>query len=460
MRVERRIKLIRQKGKIIWLRIVFSVWICGMLLNGSVAAGGAVEDLEESAFLLRAIAFSVSASPVPSSEHLREAYRMEGWDFEIYKAGHGTVDAKFQAAWRKKTDGSSDYWISVAGSSSINDWISDFDTSMVKFVNEDDLSAADSDMRIHRGFHRYAQAILDYPMRTPDGPDKQKLTVFLLKHPNQQVVLAGHCLGGAVVSIIGARLVSAGIDPGRIKIVTFGAPATGTLSFAEYFGSKLDVTRVVTRGDPLPLFPPKMIQGYSQWGRLVNWEMNDLPFYERHYKKKLLELALKKYYDKQATGQESVQKYSPAEKSMISGDKGIFVAAIRNELPIALTSEFPYMRKVLQESHHSLFGDVVIQSESGESPEQFEKIRIQAKVAGCDRILFASVRGQSVDDTQSPYHVVSLDQSLYRASDGRLLYAATYQKASKSFTPLAAFWMAAVAMRQDGDSWTGSGIYH
>ena len=425
--------------------IITALLICLILFSPSAAQAATQAEYEEARFLLRAMVMSVAASPGRGSELLQETMRQqENWQFASYVIEKGTVDAEILVAWRKNSDGPPDYWLSVADSDSLNDYLLDLDTGSVNFAKQNNLSAPYTDMGLHRGFHRHAQAILDLPIRTPFGTN-ETLTNFLLRNPDQKIVLAGHCLGGAAVVVLSARLVSLGVKPEQIRAVTFGAPSVGDKAFAQYFEKIIDVTRVVTTGDSMTLLPPRPIYGYLQWGRLVRWEMPELPTYERHYKKQHLNLALKKYFDlKSALG----QAVGPTSKGRV------YIATIQNELLSKWGgNDFSYMKMVLSETYRDLFGTFVQHPSNNASLSQFEQLRSLAAEAGCEYLLFASIWGQRYETTTFPYTLITLDQSLYRVSDGTLVYAASYQDGAPQFTPLVAVWAAATIMNTDADLW-------
>lgn len=429
----------RCKGPLILLLL------CFILYSPAASQAATHTELEEARFLMHAMAMNVAAAPGRGSELLQEALRQqENWQSASYVIEKGTVEAEILVSWRKNSDGSSDYWLAVAGSDSLNDWILDFDVAKVNFAKQNNLSAPYTDMGLHRGFNRHAQAILDLPIRTPIGTN-ETLANFLLRNPNQKIVLAGHCLGGSAVVVVSARLVSLGVNPEQIRVVTFGAPAVGDKAFTQYFEKIIDMTRVVTTGDTFSRLPPRPMFPYLQWGRLIRWEMPKLPSYERHYKKHQLDFALKKYLDLKLASDQSVGP---------STNGRVYIAAIQNELPSKWGGDdFPYMKMLLYDTYRDLFGRFVANSSNNASFSQFEQLRSQAAEAGCEYLLFASIWGQRHEDDTVPYTLITLDQALYRISDGSLVYAASYQDGARLFAPLEAVWMAATIMNTDASLW-------
>ena len=77
--------------------------------------------------------------------------------------------------------------------------------------------------KVHRGFHEFVQAGLTVKVQDDDG-DSKTLAEMLLANKERKVYLVGHSRGGAAATLSGARLISMGVNPEQIEIITFGAP--------------------------------------------------------------------------------------------------------------------------------------------------------------------------------------------------------------------------------------------
>ncbi|CAJ0604063.1 unnamed protein product [Cylicocyclus nassatus] len=77
------------------------------------------------------------------------------------------------------------------------------------------------------------------------------------KHPDYEIWVTGHSLGGAMASLAAYHIAITYKIPKRIKLVTFGEPRTGDAEYAIDFNKKIDYAfRVVNGRDPVPHVPP------------------------------------------------------------------------------------------------------------------------------------------------------------------------------------------------------------
>lgn len=119
-------------------------------------------------------------------------------------------------------------------------------------------------MRIHKGFLRQYLAI------------RKTLMEALQGHEDDEIVITGHSLGGALASLAALDLNSAGYK--MVYMVTFGAPRVGDQLFAERFeaaDSNCTSFRIFKDRDPIPqiLMSPKYFHVgkgllLDDWGNL------------------------------------------------------------------------------------------------------------------------------------------------------------------------------------------------
>jgi Lipase (class 3) len=92
------------------------------------------------------------------------------------------------------------------------------------------------------------------------------------KHPDYQMTLVGHSLGGAVAILAGLELLARGLSP---VLTTFGEPRLGNQAFVDYLGARFNISdnstdehalersrlrRVTHIDDPVPFLP------LEEWG--------------------------------------------------------------------------------------------------------------------------------------------------------------------------------------------------
>ena len=84
-------------------------------------------------------------------------------------------------------------------------------------------------------------------------------------HPDYQVIVTGHSLGGALANLCAADLRNQHVSP-LVDLYTFGAPRTGDQDLAAYITAQAPAQganyRVTHRDDPVPRVPPKSL-GYG-----------------------------------------------------------------------------------------------------------------------------------------------------------------------------------------------------
>ncbi len=122
-------------------------------------------------------------------------------------------------------------YIAVRGTSNIENAFVDVDLQLVENKH--------ARIRLHRGFAQAAEGIY--------GEIRPQLK------PDYQISTTGHSLGGAVALIVALFL---DVDRFNVEhVVTFGQPKITNIPGANTF-KHLNVTRVVTQGDLVPLVPP------------------------------------------------------------------------------------------------------------------------------------------------------------------------------------------------------------
>ncbi|KAL5391502.1 hypothetical protein DPSP01_001366 [Paraphaeosphaeria sporulosa] len=99
-----------------------------------------------------------------------------------------------------------------------------------------------------------------------------QLTEAINQHPDYEIVLVGHSLGGAVAALAALDLRARGWNP---TITTFGEPRVGNAALMSYINARFNITsnratnryhRVTHASDPVPLLP------LAEWGYTMHSE--------------------------------------------------------------------------------------------------------------------------------------------------------------------------------------------
>lgn len=98
-------------------------------------------------------------------------------------------------------------------------------------------------------------------------------------HPDYEIWVTGHSLGGAMASLAASYLVATGLaERSKVKLVTSGQPRTGDKLFALNHDSQLDFSYRVTHWhDIVPHIPVKNDYGYYHHGKEVFYQQGMPP---------------------------------------------------------------------------------------------------------------------------------------------------------------------------------------
>ena len=385
-----------------------------------------------------------------------------GWHIQHYKQVGDKADARFLSAV-KDIDGNGQimYLLAAAGTETKKDVLTDFMVDKVYFSGqtpEEMISnAAKKDVpptvpMIHRGFYQYLRTAL--AIAGTGGKDQTKGLLFdeVVKHPDRKIYLVGHSLGGAAVTVSAAALINFGARPEQLKVITFGAPAVGNEAFRTQYGSQIDLTRVVMRGDSVTGVLQGLVGGYAQIGKAVTWSVPDNYDYEPHSMVLYLDKAIKNYYQTRQLAIEagvlSVEnKRLPNEEQQ----PFVYVSPVVNNLPEPINEEFYYMKEALLGKYRNLFPAYVFVD--GDSKNNSTSAALKAAtVAGCQWLVVPEFQEEKLKDEKNAYHIV-FQQTVYRVADGRLLSLETYSSGTQKLTPVEAGIHGVLEMSSEKAPW-------
>lgn len=138
--------------------------------------------------------------------------------------------------------------IAFRGSSSILNWMDDFEVKQVPYTTFSDCPKC----AIHYGFYRSALAVRNITIDT--------VKYLKLANPFYTVIVTGHSYGAAVAQIISMELLSAGFPS---EIYNFGQPRVGNAIYAAYVNTMIPIYwRFTHYQDVVPHLPPITGFGY------------------------------------------------------------------------------------------------------------------------------------------------------------------------------------------------------
>lgn len=365
----------------------------------------------------------------------------DGWQIERFAQGGDTVDARFLLAKKQFDDGEQMYVLAFVGTENDKDMQANLKVEKVYFagssLEEFAFYAAKLGMpttlpKVHRGFHEFVQVGLKATTQDADG-NSRNLADVLVANSERKVFLVGHSRGGAAATLAGARLISMGVKPEQIEIITFGAPAVGNDAFAAIFSPTLNLTRLVISGDPVTGVLQALVGGYKQFGREVLWDMPSVA-HNPHEITTYADVALKNYYDKREQAAQAGLVTLPTSATVPGTPWGkVYVAPIKNSLPNTLNKEFWYIKQSLLDEYRKVIPDYVIADDTGT-----DKSLKRAADAGCRWLLVPEVVGYRQKEERNVYYI-ALTQAVYNVETGKLIKAAAFSTGTYNLTPLTAF---------------------
>jgi hypothetical protein len=452
--------LLEVAGDGVLKRIVKYIRIIGIvlfLLQPVIVNAGALEEYEEAHTLYLAAVACTAAYSDRVGNLARDALEQNGWQIQSYVGKSSQADARFFVA-KKIPQGSTVplYLFSVVGTENMKDVKADLRVAKVYFAGknpEEFLANAQlKDMpntvpKVHKGFNQYVQAGLATEVTEEESNAPKPLLDILLENKERKVYLVGHSLGGAAVTIGGARLLDMGVKPEQIEVITFGAPAVGNKAFRDKFEPVLNLKRVVATGDPITGALQQLVGGYEQFGHEIRWQTPDNEKAGPHEITLYLDLAIKNYYEKRQKAVLAGELSIPNQAIGVAETPRVYIAPIKNDLPVDLQEEFKYMKEALQDEYRSTLPGYVL--DMGEDGKDVFKKAIDAK---CEWVVMPKVEAHKVKNEDNVYYI-TLEQGVYRADSGAIFNTASYGSSTRTLTSLEALIHDAKNMSSNRHDW-------
>lgn len=399
-----------------------------------VGYAGAREDYEEASKIYKAAALCMATYSDRYGSLANRYLEQDGWKIVHYTQAPGSLDVRFLLAEKRLSNGEYMHMLAIVGSENVNHLKVDLKVDKVYFAgsNLEEFAAnaaiggSATDPKVHRGFHEFVQTGL--MVKTTDSNGKSKyLTEILLENKDHKVYLVGHSLGGAAATLAGARLISMGVRPEQIEIVTFGAPAVGNAAFAEKFEPLLNLTRVVISGDPVTGILQGVSGGYQQFGRKIKWHQ-PVNAEQSHQLTQYADFSIKYYYQERQRALQAGVLQPLAFKS--GKGPGYYVAPLKNSLPEVLGGEYWYMQQVVWDEYRKILPSYIL------SNSITEDIWQSAVAAGCKWLIIPEVSAYRIKEQNVFY--VTLDQTIYSIATRRIVKVASFSTGTYNLTPLEA----------------------
>lgn len=273
-----------------------------VLMIQSSAYAGVKEDYEQARKIYIAAEACMAAYSDRYGHLANVSLERNGWLTNRYEKTGKNVDARFLLLKKQTQKGKQVFILAIVGTENAKDIRSNLKVEKAFFAgtkldefaaNAEKTRVSNTEPKVHRGFHNFVQALLTTKTRDNTG-NLVYLTDILLASSEQKIYIVGHSRGGAAATLVAARMISMGIKPEQIEVITFGAPAVGNDAFAAEFAPVMNLTRVVMSGDPFTGILQKLVRGYKQFGRKILWESQGE---QSHELTEYTDRAIKMYYD-------------------------------------------------------------------------------------------------------------------------------------------------------------------
>lgn len=393
------------------------------------------EEYKEAYNLYIAAAASAAAYSGRLGELANRYLEQDGWQIDHYVQAQGRTGARYLIARKKDVPY---YLAAIVGTENDKDIEIDLKFDKVYFAGSDEgefaANAAKKEVpatepKVHRGFHQFVQAGLSAVLRNPQQVSLS-LPDLLVSDPTSKLYITGHSLGGAAAILAGARLLSAGIRPEQVEVITYGAPAVGNEAFAAKFAPTLRLTRVVNSGDMVTGVLQTLVGGYRQFGREIKWQAPDTVS-DAHQLIGYIDSAIKNYYDKRRLAVASGMPLpAPSAGNQVNPGR-VYITPLVNNLPGSLTADFAYMQEALQDEYRQTLSDYITADNQADWREP-------ARAAGCQWAIVSNVSALQVKQRKNTYYI-TLTQTVYDVTTGDVAATAIFSTATNNLTPLEAF---------------------
>ena len=360
----------------------------------------ASDELDETEIRLACAICSMGAYSDDESYLMRSMLAVRGWQIEKISRKNNLADAKAYLVSKGDVK-----ILAVAGTESLKDVEVDFRVGRVQLngntaLDADEKKAGDK-LFVHRGFRDYADVVLG------DGL-AERLKTSLALNPRETIYLTGHSLGGSVATVAAIRLADSGVKKSQLKVISFGAMAIGSRALAAAYDDKIDLTRVVVKGDIVKKSLRAL--GYVQFGKTLDYKQSVTSDHLEHKMAVYLDCALRDYLNSGGNLRYENQNKddTPIYVAPIFLVKGSFHKTDKNLILNAMNDNLT--------NHFSnlIFADerFIEVKEKNLADADFDEYVSAAKSLGCKYALIRILNAKKIREAKSGEKLVTLEELL------------------------------------------------
>jgi len=358
----------------------------------------ASDDLDAAEIRLACAICSMGAYSDDASYLMRSELTARGWQIEKIARKNNRADAKAYLAGKGNVK-----ILAIAGTESLKDVEVNFRVGRVQLNGNTALDAEEKHsgdkLFVHRGFRDYADVVLG------DGL-AERLKTALAQNPRATLYLTGHSLGGSVATVAAIRLNDMGVPKSQLKVISFGAPAVGSRALAVAYKDKLDVTRVVMKGDVVK--KSLRVLGYVQFGKALEYRPSATSDQLEHKMAVYLDSTIRDYiaaggtFRHDAPDKINTPIYAApvlvVENSLHKTDRELVLNALND----SLTNNFSNVI-IANELSIKIDADDVLDEDFGEYVAAANSLR-------CKYVLIRILNAKKIRDAQSGDKLVTLEE--------------------------------------------------
>lgn len=402
------------------LRVIFFTAILALMTPCAAS-----DELDAAEIRLACAICSMGAYSDDESYLMRSILTARGWQIEKLSRKNNLADAKAFLVSRGNVK-----ILAIAGTESLKDVEVDFRVGRVRLSDNTTLDAnekkADDKLFVHRGFRDYADVVLG------DGL-AERLKTSLAKNPRETLYITGHSLGGSVATIAAIRLADSGVSKSQVKVMSFGAMAVGSRALAAAYDGKIDLTRVVMKGDVVK--KSLRVRGYVQFGKTLEYRQSVTSNHLEHKMAVYLDCALRDYLNAGGSLRYETQSKdnTPIYVAPIFLVKGSFHKTDKELVLNALNDSLAnhYSNLIFADEHY------IELKEKKLADEDFDEYVSVAKSLRCKYVLIRILNAKKVRDAQSGEKLITMEE-IFLDNNGIPLSMKTSGASTENLTVLEA----------------------